>query len=356
MRVVVRLSGAEQSELVERLRGQTAELPVELIVDNGKPLEKELSAQFSAAEALATNRSARVVVWLDARPRQSGKADAPARIYVYISQPDAGRVFVRMVEGRRTRGAAFQPSEGAQLDSAGLESAAMVVRTALRALSEGAEIGVHRAEAERESEPRPQPRPPAPRVAEAPARPAKAHAVGWVAGISWQRSMDGLSSGQSGFAGRLGAILARQIELGVHASASFPADASDDFATVQISQRSIGAYAGWRLELSRSLRAAAGARVGAMGFWRTTVARQANVVPADSKVIASLLLGPELRFEWLPHLADGRVGIGAGLGMDYVPGAPLLEYEVRGSGVSPPSRQVSRLQPIGWVGLVVLSP
>lgn len=130
LRTLVRLRATpaqadSSEELWSRLRGQTNDLAVVLVrVDDTG--EATLSEQLAAAETLAAAHQARVVVWL--RPLPSGPG-----LLVHVAEPAADRLFVREVPQREA---------GPAARSATLEAAALVVRSALRALAAGTAIGV----------------------------------------------------------------------------------------------------------------------------------------------------------------------------------------------------------------------
>jgi hypothetical protein len=116
--VVVVRDGGDAALAIARLRGQLADLEIELTIVPGR-VEPALDAQLVAASRLAASRGARVVVWFVAR----GEGLAVA-----IATPGDRRLFVREI-----------PAADA---SAVAEAAAVSARGALRAIGQGGTIGV----------------------------------------------------------------------------------------------------------------------------------------------------------------------------------------------------------------------
>src|SRR5262249_30201480 len=156
-----------------------------------------------AAGAIAKQRGAQAVVWFEPVP-ESG-----AGVLVLVADPRAGRILVRRIDaGGRAPGATLR-----DLDSATLEAAALVVRTALHGLAQGAVIGIERAEVAGAAPPPPPPPPPpplpaGPRMPPPPAGPrvpppSGPPPSGWTAAVGWHAAYDGHAL-QDGLAARLG--------------------------------------------------------------------------------------------------------------------------------------------------------
>jgi len=252
-----------------------------------------------AADALALADERAAVVWFDREPDT---------LLVVIAVPRAGRVLIRRVEG-----------EG----SATLESAALIVRGALRALAAGAVIGVERAEV-------------APRVratsltmveihgrGSAPRRPPPA----WLASLGWAAAYDAQSPVAQGLAGRFGIALER-LEVGAAAMVGLPADIEDPRARLTLSRRHLAAFAGLRAHAGTRLHLVLGAAAGVVWFARSTVSHGLEVEPAPPKTTTTLLAGPEALLRWLPW--GGALGLSLQLAGDFVPGAPEIGYRVEG--------------------------
>ncbi len=109
---------------VERVRGQTVELPVELL-DVTRPVPgPNLDTQVQQADALSRIHRARGVIWR-----------AHDQVFLFLATPAPSRLLARRVG---TRG----PGYSHVTPSADLEAGALVVRTALRAVLEGTTVGV----------------------------------------------------------------------------------------------------------------------------------------------------------------------------------------------------------------------
>ncbi len=126
--VLVRIDDPADRLLLDRVRGQTSDLNVLLLTDSRKPIEPTLPEQLDTARKLSEEQHARLVVWFE-HDREV--------VTVFVAEPAAGRVLVRRIT----------PSEGRLAGSAQQESAALVVRSAMRALAAGGEIGVSEQEA-----------------------------------------------------------------------------------------------------------------------------------------------------------------------------------------------------------------
>jgi hypothetical protein len=336
MRVVVRTTAGDRPFL-DRVRGQTADLEVAITPAESNALEPRLSEQLEAGDALAKAHAARVVVWLDASSPDAVRAK---KVFVYVSEAAAGRILVRVL-----------PVEAS---STTLETAALVVRTALRALAAGAEIGLARPELA------PAPPPPARaastpprREVSAPAEPTstRSRGVGWIAAVGWQATADGQTDGHHALAGRFAAVVAGHVELGVRATAGFTSEITDELATVELARHSIAGLVGWRAPISRSFTLSLGVEAGAAAFHRSTIPRRADVHPTEPRLLASPLIGASGRLEWTPGFTGGHAGLGLALGADVVPGAPELRYATGGSAL--PTRSLWVVQPGGMLALVL---
>jgi hypothetical protein len=176
---VVRVASDDDAAVLARIEGQTSDLEVELRIEReADPDSAALGTQLATAQALAARHRARVVVWF--------RRDGDAWI-VYVAEPEADRLLVRRIA-----------TEGGQMaGSAAAEAAALVVRTALRALAAGGTIGVDA------PEPAPAPPPPAPPppAATSSVRPLRAFA-----GVAGRSMIDGASDlGHPGVTARIGA-------------------------------------------------------------------------------------------------------------------------------------------------------
>ncbi len=138
--VIVQTHSEVGDQLWERLGGHTSDIDVVLVQmpasgdgDRGEPNagganagDSDAGSQMAHARRLADAGGARAVVWLRA-------TEEPVGMVVYIADIASERLFTRQI---RRHG----PSAAA--GSAMIEAAALVVRSALRALVAGAPIGV----------------------------------------------------------------------------------------------------------------------------------------------------------------------------------------------------------------------
>jgi hypothetical protein len=292
--VVVVRDGGEATLAVARLRGQVADLEIELLIAAGA-VEAGLDAQLVTAARLATARRARAVVWFVAR--RGGLA-------VAIATPADRRLFVREI-----------PAADA---SAVAEAAAVAARGALRAIGDGGTIGVEvavrpeRAERVERVEPGEQ----VGAVATALRR------VGLELAVGWQVALDaGADAGAQAIAQRtsvtrgawaasvaltLGPALRRAIDPAI--APGLAIELSRSTATLGVERR-VGGFA-------------LGASAGLLVAHRTTVATSGELAPTPAATTTALVAGPELRWRWRP--GAGHVGIEVLAGLDVVVGAPEL--------------------------------
>jgi hypothetical protein len=299
MRTIVRLApapGEDGDELWARMRGQTSDLDVVLIRvdDDGEPA---LTHQLQAASRLAVAHDVRAVVWLRPLPAQPGVA-------VYVAEPDADRVFVRHVPQR-------EPGLAAR--SATAEAAALVVRSALRALAAGTPIGV----------------PARSLVAEqAPAPSASPTGLRWHLAAHWQAAADGAQRlGHHGAALRVG--LGRGAWQ-VHAAvATHPAATLvDDRARLRVARHGAGLGLVW-LRDAAALRLGAALDVSALLYTRTTAPAVPGVVAAAPAYLPALAISPGVHVR-VPLGARALV-LELAVAADVLVGAPEFVYQRAGA-------------------------
>ncbi len=166
--------------------------------------------------------------------------------------------------------------------------------------------------------------------------------------------LDGVSSGQVGVALRLGVGLDKAWEVGVGGATTFGAHVTDDWSSVGLTERYLGAYATFHLPVASTVELTPRLTVGALGLWRSTEPRRAGVVAADPAVTVSLAVLPALGIDWRPRVFGGVVGLTGAAELGCFPGAPRLHYERSGAaGAVPADRQVWILQPTFFLGLLV---
>jgi hypothetical protein len=257
MRVIVRVDPSGQQDVIARIRGQTSDLPVQIIEVPGAGLEADLASQMQTAAELARLHRAQVVVWLDPAPERE------VQVLLYTATPETGRVLVRQLSPETSY--KEQTNENSPILSSGtLEAIALVVRTTLRALTLGGEIGVRpqqavaaRAASAEKRRPAPKPLDPSPSAVS----PFKLFAF-----AGWQAVIDGQSSiGQQGIAGRLGAAWHR-LRLSLTGSFSLPADLEDRLSTITLSRHAASLFGGYSLLRESGYRLDAGLHAGVAFF------------------------------------------------------------------------------------------
>ncbi len=124
-RVAVRVADPTSRGLMQRVRGQTSDLTVALIEATEPALESRVGDQVATAERLGRQLDARVVIWFE---------DGASGLSLFFALPDEQRTLVRTL--------AEDASARSTPSSATFESAALVIRSVLRALASGATIGV----------------------------------------------------------------------------------------------------------------------------------------------------------------------------------------------------------------------
>ncbi len=304
LRVVV-LAGRDDDAIIARVEGQVADLPVTLTRGPAPAAAHDLSRQLAAAGAIARTTDADAIIWFI--------ADGDGWI-VNVADPTAGRVLVRRIDG----------GAGALDRSAALEAAALVVRTALRGLAAGGEIGVV-AEPPPTAPPPAPPTPPPMRATPPHAAPAAPPQLAPLAEVGWIAALDGdAAAGHHGLAAALGVRRGRwQLAATV---AHFPATArTSALATIAIDRQALGlagahtllAHPAWRLQVGLAL--------AATRFGRATTATSGALMATADRATWSATVTPTVRI-------DRRLGRATWLALDV--GAAALAtvpaFEVRG--------------------------
>lgn len=330
MGVVIRVVSLRDTELVTRVRGQTSDLAVSVSVSHAGRLEATLAEQLAAAERLAADRGARVVVWF--RRLESGAEIA------YVAEPARRTVFARRIR-------AMTKAQGGR--SAQFEAVSLTVRSALQALAAGGHIGV--------TVPRPAPAPVKPAPVPRPVAPhAKPSPLRWTGSVGWQTVLDGLSPyGQQALATELG-VKWRAGLVGVQLAEGFPLRLEDQLSSIDITRYSGGAYLGAEAALSRHFRLSAVAAAGVVALSRVTVALSPEVTPAPGRRIWSAYFGPQLTLGWHPFASSGAPALDLTGALDIVPGAPELGYGRSGQFVHAYTQHT--IQPRVGLGLSFRAP
>jgi hypothetical protein len=296
----------DDEAILKRVRGQVSDLPV-----TSQPVEADrassLGEQLAQADRLATSNATRAVVWFDLAPTE------PGEILVVVAQPHTGRVLVRKVEASPT----LQRLN--DVDSVTAESIALVMRTLLRALAAGGEIGIVRSEL---SPPKPVPQPPV-----SPKVPPQRHRVGAFVDVGWRLATDGNVALQ-GVSNQLGVRVDR-VAFGLSGTLGIPADEQlGSYATIAFTRHDVAAFFELLPFASASFKLGVGLDVGASFFPRQTLS-VALGSSTPSQLNVSFLVGGYLTLRWLPWVIGPVVVLGA----DVVPSAPTFGVTTGGQFV-----------------------
>ncbi len=308
---VVRVGRAVDDGVLERIRGQTSDLPLTLVRAQGR-IEPERGAARREASALARAHGARAVVWFEVAERGD--------ITIFVLDPRDARLFVHHVD----------PESGSV--SAMQEAASLIVRDVLSSLIEGVPIGepleTPAPDANGDQPPSREPpedapqgrerRPPAAPVAV----PASTQAERWmpftaVGGrvvLSHARPSVALSH-------RLG-VSRGAMEGGAVLTLGATDVWTDPIASLLVRRHVAGGFVGWRWALADEIMLAVDVHAGAAVFLRSTRPRVAYLRASESRANVNAFVGPEARVSWGTW---PRVSVGAGV--DFVVAPPAFSYE-----------------------------
>lgn len=312
--VVAVRQGPHDALIVERLRGQLADVEdIALAIEPGSA-EATLDAQLAAAEHLAADRNARVVVWITPRGRA---------LEVAIATPADHRLFVREIP----------PAT----ESTMAEAAAIAIREAVRAIAAGGSIGVEVPAAS--APPAPEPHEPPPPVATA------APTFALEASLGWQDALDGgpsrgaqaLVQRTSLSRGPWAASLA--LSLGIPATWRPAKDVALDVSR-----------SGGLLEVERLVGGgiAVGGGAGGLIYHRSTTTAPAGLTATPST--STLAFAATAEVSWHVHLAH-RLGLVVAAGLDIVAHAP--EASLSRDGMVEVAGTIRAAQPRASVALEV---
>lgn len=318
--VVVR-QGARDATIVQRLRGQLADLDdVTLAIDNHE-IEPTLDDQLAAAERLGSEHDARVVVWFVTR----GK-----KLEVAVATPGDHRLFVREI-----------PAAG---DSSMAEAAAIAVRGAVRSIALGGTIGIEVKPATPAPEREPEPVPVVEKPVPAPVTHPSSTAI--AASLGWQVALDGgATKGAQALVQRT--TLARDAWaawLSLSLGAPLEWRAANDIA-LDVS-RSGALLGGGR----RFGHLALGLGAGALLYHRSTSTAPSGLAATPSK--STIAFAGTIEAAWRAPLTP-RIGIVATVALDMVAGAP--EAAVSRDGMVEIVDTIRPMQPRASLALEVTS-
>ena len=294
--LIVVVRGGSDDLAVVRLRGQVADLDVELALAPGE-LEPALDAQLATAAQLAEAEHARVVVWFIARARGGGA--------VAIAMPADHRLFVRELPRAAP--------------SALAEAEAVAARGALQAIAAGGTIGIAVAQTATSAPERIDADLAVPVLA-----PASAPGLAIEAAVGGQVALDG-GANRGAYAIAQRTTLARGAWAGSLALALGIPGVRAGTTEVDL------ARSGGALALERRFGPfAAGVAAGALIYRRTTVTTPTDLAATRASTTVAFAAGPELRWRWQP--GELAIGLEVSAGVDVVAGAPELAV-ARGTAI-----------------------
>lgn len=309
VRIVLWLDPVADAGFAERVAGQTSDLPVSLqtVPRAARPPSEAITV--AEAERVAREAGAAGVAWCT-RPLPS--AD---RLTLHLVAVEGHRLLVRELGDAR-------PVPEGDVSSATLETAALVLREALRALAEGTPIGepvVREPDAEAP--------PAAPATAPARHAPSAASAVTLRAALGWATSLDGVAPlGHQGPELGLGVERGRAgLELSV--TPTLPVRATDELATIRLLRPSLALRGGVRIRATERLAWEPGLRLGLVAYRRTTEPDGEGMEPTGARTIVSPLFGPESR---VGVRLVGPTELVLAVGLEVVPRVPEIGYEIAG--------------------------
>ncbi|AGC48447.1 hypothetical protein MYSTI_07175 [Myxococcus stipitatus DSM 14675] len=321
----------EDGALLERVRGQSSDLPVELRAMPAPPWEGSPQAQWRSVVELAGAHHARAVLWFQR---------AGPEVRIHFAQPASRHLFVRT--------ARLEGAPGALEWSAGAEAVALVVRSALRAVEAGQPLG----EVVEAPPPAVAPREDLPLPPELWAMPPAAEddtPLRWQVLVGGMAVLDGYSS-----SGHQGLWLGsgwefRPVRVRFQVLAGLGEVLDDGRTEVELDQYAAGLWADMTLFDTGTFRWGLGAGVGALAFSRKTESRFKLIQATQPKFTPAVLAGPEMSLRWR---FSRRVGVEAFVAADAVMGRPLLGYSEDGNFVV--RNEGWGIRPRGVLALVVM--
>jgi hypothetical protein len=306
MQVAVRLTKAIDRKLLDRLRGQTSDLDVELEPVETDALEPDIEGQLQTAQQLADEHTARVVVWFDAT-----SVEHPIRVLVLDSDKDS--VLERTV--------GQQSGKSSEPGSAVLEDAALIVRGALQAVVAGRTIGVEREELvarrlEQELEPK--------RTTAEPRVVQPTRQQGSFGSVGWRLWGDGESpAGHHAVAAHLGYMWS-QWEFGIAGHFSIGRDLEAPQADIEMARHAALATFGRRWRPLRWLDVAVRAHAGVALYHHETTRAAEGLDPLPDGLNSKALVGAAVRTGVLGEAGASSVGVTLTVGVDVLPDAPVF--------------------------------
>ena len=298
-RPVVVLAGDDDTEaLAERLEGQLSDLDVVVTVARASPGEPGVAARAEEATAQAAGAHEALVIWAALRTSEPR---------VYLLDVDAQLLFSRAL--------------GAQeMGSAAIESAAVILRTAVQAALAGRPLGLPEAEAiaaettGEEVTPRPgpapttataEPAPPEPPASEpAPDASTEEPAPGALAplriALGWRGEIDGASSAGAHGVWLDVALAVGPIVLGLLVEAGIPVDVPSAEVHFPLSRHAALLEVAYHVELEAELALEIGLAGGAAAYDREAATVTSGLAGTGTTWSYAALFAVLTRWVWSP--------------------------------------------------------
>lgn len=298
LQVVVWLFGESDAQLLLRIQGQTADLPVVLRPDWDDGAVRSPEARLRRATQLAGSQSA--VVYRETQP------SGGQRLRLLYQ----GRVFSRELSDR-------DPPPGDVLRaSAIVESAAVILRSALRALLAGESLGdgvddvlVNRA----------------PDPVSGPAAIGSPALRGFFGALRWQLGVDGISPRAAHALGASGGFVADRWFVQASLLLGIPMLLEDARSVVALSRHQISLAVGWVLISGYRIRLHLAFAGGFCGYLRSTQQVDPAYDATAPALLPALCLSPQLGL-WVRPTMRAPLFVDLSLGADLPLGRPRLGY------------------------------
>ena len=302
LQVVVWLFGESDAQLLLRIQGQTADLPVVLRPDWDDGASRSPEARLRRAAQLAGSQSA--VVYRETQP------SGGQRLRLLYK----GRVLSRELSDR-------DPPFGEVLRaSAIVESAAVMLRSALRALLAGESLGdgVEDVLVSHDSD-----------SISGPAAIGSPAVRGFFGALRWQLGVDGFSPHAAHALGASGGFVTDRWFVQASLLLGIPMLLDDERSTVALSRHQISLAVGWVAIAGHRIRLHLAFAGGFCGYLRSTQQVDPAYDATAPALLPALCLSPQLGL-WVRPTMRAPLFVDLSLGADLPLGRPRLGY-VEGS-------------------------